>query len=464
MREADDTQLEDLGSTEGTFVNGERITSPVGVTPGDVVTLGPGTPLPWPEEAIPPGWQIVLIGRAPENPFVVNEPMVSGSHARLIWNEATHVAIVEDLESANGTAVGSPDRKAGRAPVAAGDTVYLGTHPVPAFQLLARLAPRRTPEPNWKKAALIAVGATVSLVGLGLAAVWFARQDGGQDVRPRPTPVPAPTPEPPPKTVDHAPPPPPPRPVQPPPTPIPTPVPPLRPVVYDLEHLAPDDERKLGEELHALILRFHPVDDAGPYLERVRAAEKPLVARGWHAIRSITVLNSDAVNAFSHVGGYVYLSWGLFTLIPSPEELQFVVAHEMAHLEQRHAIQSLLRDRTGGPGPGAPAAGTAQRLYRQIAQGYGDDQEFEADELALKAIIAISRSRRECLAFLERFKGHATDLRFAGGHNPPRSGPIDLAQDVANHFGAHPAAIDRLERLQAAYDGLRPKAGRAVAR
>ena len=75
----------------------------------------------------------------------MNVPTVSGAHARLIWNEGTRVAIIEDLGSSNGTAVGSPDRKASRSVLASTDTVYLGTHPLPASDMLARLAPPRRP-------------------------------------------------------------------------------------------------------------------------------------------------------------------------------------------------------------------------------------------------------------------------------------------------------------------------------
>ena len=144
-RDGEAIVLEDLRSTNGTFVNGEPIDTPTRVTPGDAVALGASTPLPWPAEAIPPGWQILRIGRNPENDFPVDSPKVSGAHARLIWNEGTREAIIEDLGSSNGTAVGSPDRKASRSVVGATDTVYLGTHLIPASDLLARLAPPRRP-------------------------------------------------------------------------------------------------------------------------------------------------------------------------------------------------------------------------------------------------------------------------------------------------------------------------------
>ena len=129
--------LEDLGSPDGTFVNGVRLTAPGRVTPGDAVTLGPKTPLPWPDEAIPAGWKVLRIGREPDNDFVVNLGTVSGYHARIIWNGGTGQATIEDLASSNGTALGSLERRITRATLAATDTVFLGTHPIPGAVLLA---------------------------------------------------------------------------------------------------------------------------------------------------------------------------------------------------------------------------------------------------------------------------------------------------------------------------------------
>jgi pSer/pThr/pTyr-binding forkhead associated (FHA) protein len=144
-REDDGTVLEDLGSSNGTYVNGARIDSPTRVTPGDAVTLGQGTPMPWPPGGIPDGWAILRIGREPDNDFVVDLPTVSGSHARLIWDQAAGIATIEDLGSSNGTAIGAPERRIGRASLAATETVYLGSHQVPAAELLAQLAPARLP-------------------------------------------------------------------------------------------------------------------------------------------------------------------------------------------------------------------------------------------------------------------------------------------------------------------------------
>ena len=53
-RDEDGYTLEDLNSTNGTYVNGVRIIGSVGVSRGDAITLGQTTPLPWPAESAPP--------------------------------------------------------------------------------------------------------------------------------------------------------------------------------------------------------------------------------------------------------------------------------------------------------------------------------------------------------------------------------------------------------------------------
>jgi pSer/pThr/pTyr-binding forkhead associated (FHA) protein len=132
--------LEDLGSTNGTFVNGVRLATSSRVTRSDTITLGRTLPMPWPAALGPSAASVVVrVGREPDNDVVVNLPMVSGHHAQVFWEGGPAPAIIADLGSSNGTALGSPDRKITRAALSADDTIYLGSHPLPAALLLARL-------------------------------------------------------------------------------------------------------------------------------------------------------------------------------------------------------------------------------------------------------------------------------------------------------------------------------------
>lgn len=143
--------LEDLGSVNGTFVKGTKITTAVRVSPGDAVTLGRTVKFPWKrllaliqssgsDEA---AHTIIRVGRYPDNDVVLNYPAISGYHARVLLTDRG--AIIEDLASRNGTALGSVDNKIRRGKLSPGDTVFLGSHSVSASQLLTSATPAQKP-------------------------------------------------------------------------------------------------------------------------------------------------------------------------------------------------------------------------------------------------------------------------------------------------------------------------------
>jgi len=131
--------LEDLQSRNGTFVNGQRINASIIVSRSDTVTLGRGVPLPWPEAAEVAPARRIRIGRGADNDIVLDYPTVSAHHAQITI--AGDQAQIEDLNSTNGTAVGSPANRIQRAALKATDVVYFGSLRVPASRLLTgRLA------------------------------------------------------------------------------------------------------------------------------------------------------------------------------------------------------------------------------------------------------------------------------------------------------------------------------------
>jgi len=138
--------LDDLGSTNGTYVDGVRIASPARVTPGESITLGKTLLMPWPSGVV----SFVRIGRVEDNDIVVDDPRVSGRHARLIVVVDSET-LIEDLGSSNGTFLNSADRRVTRPTrLTETDTLFFGTLAVPATRLLARLKELETvaPEPS----------------------------------------------------------------------------------------------------------------------------------------------------------------------------------------------------------------------------------------------------------------------------------------------------------------------------
>ena len=155
---ADGYLVEDLGSSNGTYVNGERITEETRVLAGDRITLGALVPMPWPPTSGVPGATVLRIGRVADNDIVLDDPRVSGYHARLIVSDSR--TLIEDTGSANGTFVSTRSETQGdtrRSPWREADTVYFGSLAVPATRLLpARTMPedrgsrslRRSSEPR----------------------------------------------------------------------------------------------------------------------------------------------------------------------------------------------------------------------------------------------------------------------------------------------------------------------------
>ena len=130
--------LEDLNSTNGTFVNGERIRGAVRVSlmVTDTIHLGSHAlsaerllslidrePAP----AISFRGAEMVIGRIPGCDQVIDLPMISSRHARL-FRKGDRI-LIEDLRSSNGTFVNG-SRVEGPVVLNSGDEVGLGSHRV----------------------------------------------------------------------------------------------------------------------------------------------------------------------------------------------------------------------------------------------------------------------------------------------------------------------------------------------
>jgi ABC-type multidrug transport system ATPase subunit len=162
-------QIVDLGSKNGVYVDGRRITAAAVVTPRAAVTLGRALPLPWDEvlarlpetaghddrtmigQAAPAALGAIdlgerdgvfVIGRSSSCDVWIDHPMVSARHARVTSQDG--VARIADLGSSNGTFVDGV-RIVHSTTLRAGNTIAIG--PV-VFTLAAdgtRLAPRTRP-------------------------------------------------------------------------------------------------------------------------------------------------------------------------------------------------------------------------------------------------------------------------------------------------------------------------------
>ena len=425
--------IEDLGSSNGTFVNGEPIKQPSPVVSGDIVTLGnysfvvvdsrnPATtttqpirvesvPVPPPPAPPPP---VVIAPRPSKMPLVVGAICVSilavaGSIAAVVW------AGRSNTEQA---ALAKSDPNPG--------PVVVETHRPPSPNASSSFSTSHDPVPNPVPPPLPSVDAPAAPVPKPI-------------VKRTPAPVPA-TALAPNEGLDP-----------------PASYHPSKETIawanaLDLSTISAEDEQRLGSELHAIIMgqeakgkKPRRLGNLEASLKRVEEAAAPfLEARSRKALNyKFTILDSDAVNAFSIPGGFVYVCRGLFRLIgeDEPFALEFVIGHEIAHVDLKHTFVSIA---SGNADAKKKGIDSLQQCLVPVAFGYPDRLEFEADAWAWEQMTKhMDRSRYEALGFIRRFEGFATENGFpTDGHGIPEPGTNILD----NHFRAHPSPRERRKR------------------
>jgi len=248
----------------------------------------------------------------------------------------------------------------------------------------------------------------------------------------------------------------------PPPIETPAPTPPKRhhwPVdpiqCTDPLKLTHDEEAQVGKAVYDVILQHHQVQEEPEFQNRLYRLSMGLEPPK-DSVYKFYVLDSRDPIAFSHLGGYIYLDRSLANLVADDIELEFIIAHEMAHLELRHGVTQVAKtmDRKSAGQPDQP--GLVQRLYHQIAVGYDDSQEFAADKWAGQRLMELRRSPHGILSFLRRLEKYANHDGVRNGRVSPVKPETPLEaeiQDVEKHWRTHPAMPLRLGRLQELIDG-----------
>lgn len=131
------------------------------------------------------------------------------------------------------------------------------------------------------------------------------------------------------------------------------------------------DENKLGREFDELIrTQMSMVGDTyiTKYIEkivnRVVTGKRPMPYR----IKSAVIAN-PLLNAFAIPGGYIYVFTGLIQAVDNESQLAGVIAHELAHVSQRHVVTRMEKQKKVGL---LSAAGTLAGVLLGVAAGGGD--------------------------------------------------------------------------------------------
>lgn len=173
-------------------------------------------------------------------------------------------------------------------------------------------------------------------------------------------------------------------------------LPPQRPSDAELAPRIAAIQRASDSEHQRLLAAF-----GGEYrAPTVKAVLDDIVARlvrageGQIGAYDVTILNSPVVNAFALPNGRLYVTRGLLGLANDSSETASVLAHEIAHVTARHAVeraeleaQSALLSNVAGQLLNDPAAGASLQAGSRLSLArFSRQQELTADQISVRTI------------------------------------------------------------------------------
>jgi predicted Zn-dependent protease len=208
------------------------------------------------------------------------------------------------------------------------------------------------------------------------------------------------------------------------------------------------DEIAIGRQAQAQVRAKVPELRDGVTNEYIDSIGRQLAARagGPRYPYDFSIANYKEINAFALPGGPVWIHRGAIAAATRESQLAGVIAHEVAHVAQRHAADQLTKgmiangalgllgavlgnDRGGAQGARIAAGLFANGLFLKFSR----DDEREADRVGADIMARAGWNPRGMLEFMQI-------LRDKQGRDPG---------SVAVFLSTHPSAADRVQRLQA---------------
>lgn len=211
--------------------------------------------------------------------------------------------------------------------------------------------------------------------------------------------------------------------------------------------ISPIEEKQLGEaffrSLHAQI-EINQDSEVQQYIQTIGeklVAHSDMPSYPFHFF----VVMENNINAFAGPGGYIGVNSGLILMTEAESELASVIAHEIAHVTQRHLYRSYeASSRLSIPmmaatlgaillGSQSPAAGQAAIMAIQAGSvqfqiNFTREHEEEADRVGMQTLSASTYDPRAMPTFFERLQQSS---RYSG-------------QNVPEFLRTHPVTASRI--------------------
>jgi predicted Zn-dependent protease len=200
--------------------------------------------------------------------------------------------------------------------------------------------------------------------------------------------------------------------------------------------LVPEEQvEQMGLQTWQKLRSETPASQNRSYQQRLdRVATRILAAAGenpkaWEAV----VFKGDQVNAFALPGGKIGFYEGMMELAESDAELAAVVGHEIAHNQEKHAVERVNSQAATQLGVGIAAAALGGQQANAVAGilnagaqygvllPYGRNQELESDRQGLKYMARAGYNPNAAVTFWQKMANQSASRppAFASTHPAP---------------------------------------------
>jgi predicted Zn-dependent protease len=207
-----------------------------------------------------------------------------------------------------------------------------------------------------------------------------------------------------------------------------------------------EQEIDMGRRVDTEVRREMPVLKDAEVTAYVRSLGRRLAqhAPGPKYPYRVSVVDYREINAFALPGGPIWMHRGLMHAATNESQVAGVLAHEVAHIAQRHSADQLTKATMANWGLGvlgaflgnSAGAGAAQMAAGYLANGvflkFSRDDEREADEVGLQIMRRAGWNPRGMVELFEVLRREA--------RRDPGS--------VETFFSSHPPPQDRINRLE----------------
>jgi predicted Zn-dependent protease len=162
----------------------------------------------------------------------------------------------------------------------------------------------------------------------------------------------------------------------------------------------------------------------------------------------VTILNSPIVNAFALPPNNLYVTRGLLALANDAAEVAAVMAHEIAHITARHAVQREEEERRAAVISRAATivqnrekGEEVEATSRRTLAGFSRQQELDADQIGIKAIARAGFDPYGASRFLNAL-GRSAALRASLTEQDTSAEKLDI-------LATHPSTPERVAQAVA---------------